>query len=283
MRIHRRKRTAFTITELLVAVTITVLIVVLLGSIFGSLIGTSTQASQRIDTYRDARAALQLMRKDFEALVTARPAAYLSLDPDNGIGPDVRQLCGLVSAKNKPSGGAVPGDLCAVRYYSLWDSTLRIYTLHRYFKDSDQTISTFKGALSGGTLSYVNGTSLYYDGVGADEVVANCAWNIQIVAYDASGNIINSTSDVFGFPTSGPYTCDPSGSTATLPASLEISFKAISSEAARAVGAATAGRNDAYEVWKVVDNNSPASGDQTLYNNLIRPHVEDFRTRIYLK
>ena len=274
---------AFTIVELLVAAAITVLIVVMLGSMFGALITTTGRASHRIDAFRDARAALQLIRRDFETLVRAQPAAYLSLDPDAGIGPDVRQLCGLISAKNQPAGGVVAGDLCAVRYYSSWDSTARVYTLHRYFKDSDQTLNTFKASLTGGVLIYVAGTSLYYDGVGADEAVASCAWNLQIVAYDTSGNVINATNDVFGKPTTAPYTCDPDGSTNALPATIEISFKALGIDAARTVAAATAGRADAYEVWKVVDNAAPASGDQTLYNNLIKPYVYDFRTRIRLR
>ncbi|HEY1583233.1 MAG TPA: hypothetical protein VGF73_09055 [Chthoniobacterales bacterium] len=274
---------AFTIVELLVAVTITVLIVVLLGSIFGSLINTSSRASQRIDTFRDARAALSLMRKDFESLVTARPAAYLSIDPDAGIGPDVRQLCGLISAKNQPAGGVTAGDVCSVRYYSSWDSNRHRYSLQRYFKDSDQTIQTFKASLSGGTLGYVSGTSMYYDGIGADETIASCAWNLQIIAYDANGAVMNPATDVFGNPTSGAYACDPDTGAVTRPSSIEISFRAFSADAALILTAATAGRNDAYEVWKVADNATPASGDQTLYDNLIKPHIEDFRTRIHLK
>ncbi len=125
MKSRTQSQAAFTIVELLVAAAITVLIVVMLGTMFGSLINATGRASHRIDAFRDARAALQLMRHDIEALVKAQPAVYFSLDPDAGIGPDVRQLCSLVSAKNQPAGGAVAGDLCAVRYYSAWDNTAR--------------------------------------------------------------------------------------------------------------------------------------------------------------
>ena len=78
--------------------------------------------------------------------------------------------------------------------------------------------------------------------------------------------------DAFGKPTSGPYTCDPSGSLNALPESLEISVKALSAEAARTVAAATAGRADGYEGWKGGDNAAPASGEIQLYNNLIHPN-----------
>lgn len=279
----RRSVAAFTIVELLVAAAITVLIVVMLGTMFGALINTTSHASHRVDAFRDARAALQLIRHDLETLVKAQPAAYFTSEADATIGPDVRQLCGLISAKNKPAGTAIAGDLCAVRYYSAWDSTGRVYSLHRYFKDSVQTLATFQANLSGGTLSYVPRSSLYYDGLGVDEVVATCAWDLQITAYDSNGAIINSVNDFFNKPTSGPYTCDPNGSVNALPDSIEITFKALGADAARTVVAATAGRTDGFEVWKVVDNAAPASGDQTLYNNLIKPYTYDFRTRIRLK
>ncbi len=81
---------AFTIVELLVAAAITVLIVVMLGSMFGALITTTGRASHRIDAFRDARAALQLIRRDFETLVKAQPAAYFSSIPM----PELAQMSG---------------------------------------------------------------------------------------------------------------------------------------------------------------------------------------------
>jgi type II secretory pathway pseudopilin PulG len=270
---------AFTLAELLVAVGITVLIVVMLGIMFGSMINTASRTNHRIDAFRDARAAFQIMRRDFEGLVKVQPAVYFSLDPDGG-GTDMREVCGLVSAKNQPPTGS-PGDVCAVRYYAEWESAARRYTLHRYFKDSSQTYNTFKANLSNQVLGYTSGTSMYYDGVGADDAVATCAWDLQVVAYDNAGNVINSVNDVYGHPTTGPYTCDPTGSTNALPQSIELSFKAMGADAARTIIAATSGRSDGYNVWGVVDNASPASGDLTLYDNLIKPYAYDFRTRIY--
>src|SRR6476620_10188648 len=64
-----RTREAFTIVELLIATAITALIVVLLGTMFGSLTSTTSRANQRIDSFRDARAALQMMERDLANLV----------------------------------------------------------------------------------------------------------------------------------------------------------------------------------------------------------------------
>lgn len=264
------------------AAAITVLIVVLLGTIFGSLINTSSRASQRIDTFRDARAALQLMRRDFEAVVTAKPAPYFAIDVDLA-GPDIRQIYALIAAKNKPAdANAVVGDLCAVRYYSAWDG--RGYSLHRYFRDSDLTLKAFQTHLSGGVLGYTTIGDLYYNTGASDDAIATYAWNLQVIAFDDAGTVINPVQDINTHDTTGaPYVCDLDGSTKILPHSIVISFKAIAADSARTVISATANRNDGYEVWKVVDNLTPLPADQRLYDTLIKPYAQDFRTRIYLK
>src|SRR6184192_2365846 len=59
----------------------------------------------------------------------------------------------------------------------------------------------------------------------ADDVVAQYVWNLRIAAYDANGTVL-----------SYPYTCDTSAVSATRPpAAIEISFDAMSPQAARTV------------------------------------------------
>src|SRR5205814_5773216 len=90
---------AFTLAELLIATGITAIIVVLFGTMLGSLLNTASRANQRIDAFREARAALQMIERDFSNLVptqwnpdpftnpppvttqpVTRPAAYFALD-----------------------------------------------------------------------------------------------------------------------------------------------------------------------------------------------------------
>jgi len=287
----RKSPNGFTIVELLIAATITVGIVVLLGSMFGSLGKTTSRANQRIDTFRDARAALQTMSRDLANLVHVQPPiaggsaqiAYFAIDTDLG-GTDVRQIDGLISLKNQPSGSPsrIGSDVCAVRYYCTWANNA--YSLHRYFRDSSQTFQTLQKNLSAtGSLNYTNLGSLY-GGTGSDDVLAAYVWNLQVVAYDQNGNIIQQTSDVFGQPTTrAPYVCDPSGtSTNALPSAIEITFDAISTEAARTLLSATSGRGDAYNVWHITDNANPNSTDKLLFQRLIQPNMYHFRTRIDL-
>jgi len=52
---------AFTLAELMIATGITAIIVVMLGTMLGSLLNTASRANQRIDAFREARAALQMI------------------------------------------------------------------------------------------------------------------------------------------------------------------------------------------------------------------------------
>src|ERR1700746_3206163 len=73
IRLHRSRkpgsRAAFTLAELLVATGVTAGIVLMLGWMLGALMGTASHAYARVDAFRDARAALQLMERDLRNLV----------------------------------------------------------------------------------------------------------------------------------------------------------------------------------------------------------------------
>ena len=270
MELRRRwERDAFTIAELLIAAAITVVIVVLLGSMFSSLASTSGKANARSDAFRDARAAIHMMERDFSKLVVARPggtstAAFFAIDTDaaGGTSAAVRQLEALVSAKNQPLAAAgaptpAPGDVCAVRYYCGWDATAHAYTLKRFFRDSANTASVLQSTFAAN--QYIDVGNLYCANVAnctlaptADEPLASYVWSLRVTAYDSSGNIINPMTDSVGYQTTtAQFICDPSKtSTTPLPATIEISFKAMSPSAARTVIAAT---NNA-AVWMAGDN-----------------------------
>lgn len=270
MNLKRPPTAAFTLVELLVATAITAVIVVMLGTMFGSLSTTSLRANQRIDSFRDARAALQMIQRDLSGLVRTqwdvkttpvppppptpitRPAAYLALknlyvDPSG----DNQQIYALVAAKN--SG---PGDVCSVGYYCRWDSTRNSYSLHRFFRDSAATYTNIASS-----VSYADDASLYTPSA-SDEVLASYVWNLRITPFDAAGAPL---------APAYPYVCDASSTTNTPPpAVIEISFKAMSPNAARAAIATGAGS----DVWMTPTN--------ALHQRLIAPHAYEFRTRIKL-
>jgi type II secretory pathway pseudopilin PulG len=288
---RRQNRAAFTLVELLIAVGITAIIVVLLGTMFGSLTSSASRANQRIDAFRDARAALQMIERDLNNLVCTqwqpeaftnpppwqpitRPAAYLALqnifsDP----APGNQQLYALVATKNSGQ-----GDVCSVGYYCSWDGDA--YTLRRFFRPSDQTYTTLSSPAPTPALSprpsptptpvYKSETDLYKPNPSpspspTDQVLARHVWNLKVTAYDAAGNALPY-----------PLLCDGSATNpispagTARPAAIEVSFRAMSAEAARTVMTVTSDPKD----WM--------DETQLNYLRLIKPHAYEFRTRIKL-
>src|SRR6266487_845236 len=239
---NRRSRAAFTLVELLIATGITVAMVLMLGLMLGSLMSSASHATERVDAFRDARAALQMIERDMRNLVRTqwdirtspiptptpipitRAAAYFALkdiyaDPATA-GNHNQQLYALVAAKTTVSSG----DVCAVGYYCQWDNQLHAYSLRRFFRDSAATFAVIQGA-----GSYAADSVLYVPGA-SDAVLAAYVWNLKITMYDSGGAVINTY----------PYICDPDATTPkTLPAAIEISFNAMSPQAARAVMSVT--------------------------------------------
>lgn len=274
----------FTLVELLIATGVTVIIVVLLGTMLGSVLSTAARANQRIDAFRDARAALQMMERDLNNLVRAqwnpdpfpnpaplpcaasttsttfvtRPAAYFAAapiwqdpnDPYSGGNPNA-QIFALISTKS--AGSATAGDVCAVGYYCRWDGNR--YTLRRFFRDSTHTFNVLQSA-----VGYAADADLYNLSAAdaRNEVLAAYVWNFSVAVYDSNGNRY----------TTYPCVCDQSATTPTLlPAAIEISFNAMSSQAARTVMSVTSDPND----WMTLTQN---------YQRLVSPHTYQFRTRI---
>jgi type II secretory pathway pseudopilin PulG len=258
----------FTLAELLIATGITAIIVVTLGWMLGSLMNSATHTTQRVDAFRDARAALQMMERDMANLVqlpaTSPPlmaAAYFALadsysDPNTAT-PKNQQLYALCATKNQL---AVAGDVCAVGYYCRWDTNH--YVLCRYLRPwnsggSPTMWQTFQTYQSSG---YAPASALYTpNSTGADEVLAAYVWNFGVTMYKSDGTVISSY----------PYICDPNVITNNpLPAAIEISFNAMSPQAARTVTSVSSSPND----W--MDTTSAN------YQRLILPHMYQFRTRI---
>ena len=267
---------AFTLVELLIATGITVAMVLMLGLMLGSLMGNASHATTRVDAFRDARAALQMIERDLRNLVRTQwspdpfsspaptpgtvkpltlPAAYFALDniyTDPAAGN--QQLYALVAAKTTASSG----DVCAVGYYCRWDPQLHAYSLRRFFRGSTITFAVMKAA-----GSYATDSALY-DLSALDvknDVLAAYVWNLKITMYNSSGAVINTY----------PYVCDPNATTPqALPAAIEISFNAMSPQAAQAMMSVSSSPND----WMDTTTQN--------YQRLIAPHAYQFRSRINL-
>ncbi len=123
----------------------------MLGPMLGSLMSTASHANQRVDAFRDARAALQMIERDLRNLVphtvesrslsipTPTPTSDYATgglfrldnvwqDPNDptSVTPESKSAdFGLVARKD--AGSPTPsGDVCAVGYYCRWDSAIII-------------------------------------------------------------------------------------------------------------------------------------------------------------
>jgi type II secretory pathway pseudopilin PulG len=277
---QRERASAFTLAELLIATGVTAGIVLMLGWMFGSLMSTASHANERVDAFRDARAAMQIMERDLRNLVRTQwnpdpfsnqtlapcaasgvtttavtlPAAYFALDnlyADPVAGN--QQLYALIAEQRTGS----LGDLCAVGYYCAWDTQLHAYSLRRFFHDSATTFTAIQraGTYAGDSVLYTPGSS--------DAVLAAYVWNFKIALYDAAGNRYTPSQCICDFSATSPR---------QLPAGIEISFNAMSPQAARTVMSVTAGMTDsaAAAYWMNMDA------------NLVKPHAYQFRSRINL-
>jgi hypothetical protein len=150
-----------------------------------------------------------------------------------------------------------------VGYYCAWDGAKRTYSLRRFFRNSKDTYEAIKPQVNGTTLSYTSPAALYAPAVN-DDIVASYVWNLKITAYKSDG-----TKDT-SYPGNPVIIADPGNANLVPPAALEISFRAISPEAARTVMSVASGPAD----WM-----SEASQN---YIRLIGPHAYEFRTRINL-
>lgn len=163
---QRSHRGAFTLVEVLISIAITTVIVVLLFQVFAAA-ATQWQASdQRIDTFRDARAALHLITRDLSRAHVGANAGMLRLSDT------VRDFAKEAYAVTQ-SANSGKSDLCAVGYYCEWDGGAKTYTLKRLFRDSDAAFALLKGATA------PNFTALFAKDSAVEEAVAAYVWDLQ--------------------------------------------------------------------------------------------------------
>jgi type II secretory pathway pseudopilin PulG len=265
------------LVELLIATGITVAMVLMLGLMLGSLMSSASHATERVDAFRDARAALQMIERDMRNLVrtqwnpdpfstpaptpgtpqpVTKPSAYFAAKNIYGPTDGNQELYALVADQTTPSSGNV----CAVGYYCQWacdpDGRNCAYSLRRYFLPPGPPGGTL--ARMQGAGSYVSDARLYTPSQSnpPDPVLAAYVWNFKVTMYDANGA-----------PVAYPRVCDPNATTPNgLPAAIEISFNIMSPQAARKVMSVTSDPS----VWMNMDP------------NLVKPHAYEFRSRINL-
>ena len=154
---------AFTLVEVLISVAITTIIVVLLFQVFAAAAAQWQTADQRIDTFRDARAAMHIIKRDLSRANVAANSGMLRLtDFFGGFAKEAYAIT--------PTANLGKSDLCSVGYYCSWDPGSKTFTLRRAFRDSDAAFNLLK------TVDF---NALYAKDVTGDEALATYVWDLQ--------------------------------------------------------------------------------------------------------
>ncbi len=258
-----RRPHSFTLIELLVAMAVAVLILTLLFQVFAATTRQWRRADQRIDTFRDARAALQMITQDLRhaAVYASPPMLVLAEDPTDDPRTDSRNQEAYVVTAISNNGKS---NLCTVGYYCVWDTSHNAFILKRLFKDSDATFANLRNAYAAHNplvfsdlFSRSNLTAAHE----AEDNVGSYIWNLTF----APG----------GQPDGGTLAYPQTYPAPTAPASakwkwIEVRFKALSP----ALGQKLATLGVTRDIW--FDSSS------RVYQNVILPDEQQFVTRVML-
>jgi hypothetical protein len=233
------------------------------------------------------------MARDLSLALTNNRAPTLALSNvftqpnDPTVGPtNNRQVYALIPMRNAgdPAPAVAPpaptptparSDICAIGFYCSWDAARRAYVLRKHVLQSNPTFTTLQAAFGPPTPTppasispapvgpAIQATAVYQPSNPAtspaeDEDVAAYVWDLRIVPYEL----------IAGVPT--PNNTYPVTYRSTLPQYVEISFRAMSPQAARQLQ----GQNVGPDTWF-----NPIS---EIYRNQIVPNSQVFRARVRL-
>jgi len=263
---------AFTLVEMVVAIAVTLALVVIMVQIFVSGSNLWTKNNERLDTFREARAALQMMARDLSGvnpvpgLPDQFPVLALQYHPSTAGEDKVNQeVYGLTSVSNSGK-----SDLCAVGYFCAWDANKSTFVLKRQFTESNTTFANLRQALP---------LASPMTGQGAFNVLFARPLNSTAAANSTSTQSVDDMASYvwdlqFITPTTGnpPQTVKwPQGYFwKEMPLWVEIRFKALGATAARKLEGSQITR----DVW--------FSPDSDIYKRMILPNEQQFVTRVKL-
>ena len=280
----KRSLRAFTLMELMVAMGVTSILVVMMLQIFERGSSAWQGNDEKLDTFREARAALQVMARDLSSLgpAPAADAAFptppagtpsapatpaqsfpiLTIDYHDKTKDEDKvndEVYGLIGTRNRGL-----GDWCAVGYYCEWDEKMKAFVLRRQFANSDTTFNILQPIAKAGTATTSRDLfkSIFVRNQPGD-ALATFVWDFHIDVPD---------------PTN-PNTMmvHPPGSfNRNMPPWIEIRFKALGANAARRLKDQKITR----EVWTATKENPGPFRD--LYERFILPGEQQFYTRVRL-
>lgn len=257
---------AFTILELLVAMAVMALLLVVLMNMVDSATKLWRTSENRVDSYREARAALGIIARDLQNTVSANNTRFFAVNDSSAFGPlpveavknDTNMAGAVFFLSALPATAQAQGersDVCRVGYFLAHgptsmapNSISRTMNIYRYFSGSNATFSALGNASSTGSPFSSNLTLTSSE--------------VELLARNVTRFTI--TPLTIG---NGTVTTFTQSSTTPVPDLLEISVSAINTDAARKLG-------NSRNAW--IQTNAPP------FPNVARPVEQTFTTRIRL-
>lgn len=226
--VQKSESRAFTILELLVAMAIFSLLIVMLMGMVDSASKLWRETENRVDSYREARAAINIISHDLANALAGTNLNAIRINEDaysflNNAETDTNSAAAIffLSAQSATSQNPASNksDVCQVGYFLAYDKTSALagvnsnvpktMNLYRYFLSSDQT---FAKLITGASSIFGNSIGALDDEV---ELLARNITRFQIKALDTNGT---------------PYVSTP---TAPLPPVIQIELTALNAETAK--------------------------------------------------
>lgn len=149
---------AFTVLELLVAMTVFAILVVMLMGMVDSGTKLWRANENRVDSYREARAALGIISRDLSSALAGSNAGHFLINSDaypllSNAEKNTNSAGALFFLSAQPAGAQEPGanksDVCQVGYFLAYGNTSMVpsgqgessMNLYRYFLSSDATFA----------------------------------------------------------------------------------------------------------------------------------------------
>ena len=281
------RKKAFTLVELLVSMSILALLLVLLLSIVNGATKLWRDNENRVDAYREARAALNVIASDLSSIYISPNSTDLAtpnlklfytqkdntpVTPVSITGMDGRLFFLTATPTGAQEQLANKSDLCTVGYFLGFDKTsltgkgVESYNLYRYFRSSNDTYTAMSsGAIAGPPPQH--GDILSGVTVGTEptsitcEVLAKNITGFTVVPYTIPAPA--SPGGVYGKPREFNKTADT-----PLPDMIEITIKAISNQTTKRFTKSDGSADK--PAWEKTDSLARQQNERT------------FQTRVYL-
>ena len=216
-----KKSSAFSLLELLVAVSVLSILLVILLNIVQGATSLWRTSENKVEAYREARAALQVMSSDLKNILPTTDADFFRTNLTNT--PNLGFLATLpLSSQNTNS----LSDVCTVGYFLAYNNKSPVagasgrqsYNLYRYFVESNETFANL-------TANSTTALTTSFD-TNHFEILAR-----NIVGFNATYSVTNG---------SGGFESWTQNATYPMPQVVEITITAVNNERTMRFGARSA-------------------------------------------